>query len=128
MDGIAEQHGFVTVEMVQQDISMLDEAGLLGWIELARYFARLAVRHAKPVQQRDQARSSLINHSPFSLDPGSHPACRAWQGCDDPRRQWALLSVGQATRAAFVTKACKPLDAAFLIQARPNSDRIVVQQ
>ena len=61
MHRIAEQHRFIIGEVVQQILIGLDEGRLLLRIQLARHGFRLAMLHAKPVQQRDQAGSALIH-------------------------------------------------------------------
>ena len=60
MHRIAEQHRFIIGEVVQQIRIGLDEGRLLLRIQLARHVFRLAMLHAKPVQQRDQAGSARL--------------------------------------------------------------------
>ena len=51
-------------------------------------------------------------------------------GCGLPSpvgRTLANFSV-QPARAAFVAKACQPIDPGFLLQQTPGPDRVVVQQ
>jgi hypothetical protein len=124
--GIAEQHRFIIGEVVQQVLISLDEGLLLLRVQLARHGFRLAMFHAKPVQQRDQAGSALIRDAAFLLDPGTNRARRPRQRLGDPGFQLVLLHATQAACTAFVAETGQSLDPVFFIQAMPCANRVVV--
>src|SRR3954451_24226677 len=93
----------------QQPIVCRDEAGLLVRVELAGNRLRLAMLHAKPVQQRDQARPALVGDAALRLDPGANFTRRPRQRLGDPGFQPVLLRLAQAARAAFVAEARQTL-------------------
>ena len=128
MHRVGEQHRFIGVQMVQQVLIRVDESVLLLRIELTRHRFRLAVLHAQPVQQSDQARLALVIDAALLLDQGADIARCSRQSLGDPGCQLALLRFAQATGAAFVAEACQALDLVFLIQLILGADRIVVQQ
>ena len=125
---VGKQHRLVSVQMVQQIFIGRDECRLLLRVELARHRFRLAMLHAKAVQQRDQAGPTLIRDATFLLDPGANLARRPRQRPADPDFQLVLLLAAQATRAALVAEARQTLDPLLLVQPMPGADRVVVQQ
>ena len=84
--------------------------------------------HAKPVQQRDQPRPTLILNPAFLLDPGANLARRPRQRLANPGFQLVLLCLAQPARTALVAEARQALDAFLLIQPMPGADRVVVQK
>ena len=134
MHRIGEQHRFISVQVVQQVLIRLDEGRLLLRVQLARHRLRLAMLHAKAVQQRDQARPALIFDAAFLLDPGANLARRPRQCLADPGFQFVLLLAAQTAGAALVAEARQALDPIFLIQAdtrcgscrRPSTDTLAI--
>src|SRR5271166_716038 len=106
----------------------LDEGCLLLQVQLARHRLRLAMLHAKAMQQCDQARPALVCDAALPFDPGANLARRSRQGFADPGLQFVLLLVRQPAGAALVAEARQALDPIFLIQAEPGPDRVVVDQ
>src|SRR5271166_2188202 len=106
----------------------LDEGCLLLRVQLARHRLRLAMLHAKAMQQCDQARPALVCDAALPFDPGANLARRSRQGFADPGLQFVLLLVRQPAGAALVAEARQALDPIFLIQPEPGPDRVVVDQ
>jgi hypothetical protein len=83
MHRIAKQHGFIIANLVQQIFVPLDKVGLPVGVQLARHCFRLAMLHAQPMQQRDQARVALnrrchirsrSRRPPYKADARNHGA------------------------------------------------------
>src|SRR5271166_6057925 len=106
----------------------LDEGCLLLRVQLARHRLRLAMLHAKAMQQCDQARPALVCDAALPFDPGANLTGRSRQGFADPGLQFVLLLVRQPAGAALVAEARQPLDPIFLIQPEPGPDRVVIDQ
>ena len=79
MHRVSKDHRFIGLKLVQQIFIRRDKRRLLLRVELARHRFRLAMLHAKAVQQRDQAGPTLIRDAAFLLDPGADLARRPWQ-------------------------------------------------
>jgi len=128
MHGISKDHRFIASKLVQQIFIRLDKRRPPLRIKLALYCLRLAMLHAQPMQQRDQAATALVLTAKFGRDPGANRTRRARQGRGDPVDQLGLLFIVQATSTALIAEARQPPDPVLLIQQTPCTDRIVVQQ
>ena len=93
MHRIAEQHGFIVANLVQQDLVLLDEGGLPVGVPLARHSFRIAMRHAQPMQPSDQTRAALMGDAELLLDPGANRAGGPRQRLGDPRLQASCCSL-----------------------------------
>jgi hypothetical protein len=125
---IGKDHRFIGGKVVQLVFILLDEGRLFRRVQLARDRCRLAVFHAKSVQQCDQPGPGLVFNTALARDPRANRTGRAWQSCGDPGYQLVLLLHSQPAAAAFMAEARETLDPIFLIQLIPGPDRVLVEK
>src|SRR6202035_1062524 len=58
---IGENYGFIIAEVIEQILISFDKGFLFFGVELARYYLRLAIFNAYPVQKLDESRASVAD-------------------------------------------------------------------